>query len=64
MTDYIKENYKTDFEIWNENSKLQSARKNIETSRPHLDLIHVGAKTSDAKTTATESSARKEKEQN
>ena len=28
----IKENYKTDFEIWNKNSKLQSKRENIETS--------------------------------
>ena len=26
-----EENYKTDFEIWNENSKLQSERENIET---------------------------------
>ena len=61
MADYRKENYKTDFEIWMENSKLQSKHKNIETSRPPLDLIPVGAKMSDAKTPATDSSAGKEK---
>ena len=31
-SDHIKENYKTDFEIWIENSKLQFRRKNIERS--------------------------------
>ena len=31
VADYRKENYKTDFEIWNKNSKLQSERENIET---------------------------------
>ena len=31
-SDYRKENYKTDFEIWIENSKLQFRRKNIERS--------------------------------
>ena len=52
---YIKENYKTDFEIWNENSKLQVERENIEMSRPPLDLIPVGTKSSDAKTPETDS---------
>ena len=54
MEDYRKENNKTDFEIWNENSKLQSKRKNIEMSWPPLVLIPVGAKTSDAKKPATD----------
>ena len=53
VVDYRKENYKTDFEIWNKNSKLQNERKNIKTSRPTLYLIPVGAKISDAKITAT-----------
>ena len=61
VSDYIKENYKTDFEIWNKISKLQSERENIETSLPPLDLIPAGKKMSDAKTPATESSAGKEK---
>ena len=58
---YIKENYKTDFEIWNKSSKLQSERKNIEMSQPPLDSIPVGAKNPDKKTPATDSSARKYK---
>ena len=28
--DYSEENYKTDFEIWMENSKLQFKHKNVE----------------------------------
>ena len=59
MVDYRKENYKTDFEIWNKNSKLQSEYGNIETSRLPLGSIPVGAKTTDAKTPVTEYSARK-----
>ena len=62
-SDYNKENYKTDSEIWMENSKLQFGRKNIERSRPPLDSTPVGAKISDAKTPATESLTRKEKAQ-
>ena len=31
-SDYIKENYKIDFVIWMENTKLQFKRKNIENS--------------------------------
>ena len=62
MVDYKKENYKTYFEIWNENSKLHSERENNETSQPTLDSILVGANISDVKTPATKSSARKEKE--
>ena len=50
VADYRKENYKTDFEIWNENSKLQSEHKNIEMSQPPLDLIPVGTKTPEVKT--------------
>ena len=49
VADYRKENYKTDFEIWNKNYKIQSERENIEMSRPTLDSIRVGARTSDAK---------------
>ena len=49
--DYREETYKTDFEIWNKNPKLQSEHKHIETSQPLLDLTPVGAKTSDAKNT-------------
>ena len=63
MENYGKENYKTDFGIWNEDSKLQSERENIEMSQPPSDSIPVGAKTPDAKTPATDSSARKEKSQ-
>ena len=59
--DYREENYKTDFEIWSKISKLQSEPKNIEMSRPPLDSTPVGVKTSDAKTPATDSSARKVK---
>ena len=29
VEDYIEESYKTDFEIWDKNSKLQSEHKNI-----------------------------------
>ena len=53
--DYIEENYKNYFEIARGNSKLQSERNNIETSRPPLDSNSAGAKTSDAKTPATDS---------
>ena len=35
-SDYCEEKYKTDFEIWMENSKLQFGCKNIEWSRPPL----------------------------
>ena len=35
--DYREENYKTYFEIWNEDYKLQSKHKNIETSLLTLD---------------------------
>ena len=59
MVDYKKANYKTNFKIWNKNSKLQSERKNIEIIQPPLDLIPVGAKLSDAKTPTTDSSTRK-----
>ena len=31
VRDYREENYKTDFEIWNKNPKLQSEHKNIKT---------------------------------
>ena len=61
MADYIKENYKTDFEIGNKNSKLQSERKNIEMSQPTLDSISVGEKKSDTKTPEIQSSSRKGK---
>ena len=61
MVDYRKENYKTDFESWNINYKLQIELENIETSQPTLHLYPVGAKTSVTKTPATDSSARKEK---
>ena len=60
MEDYRKENNKTDFEIWNKNSKLQSERENIGMSWPPLVLIPVGAKTSDAKKPATDYPERKE----
>ena len=57
----MKKNYKTDFETWMENSTLQFERKNIERSRPPLDLTPVCEKASDAKTPATYFSASKEK---
>ena len=60
-SDYIEENYKTDFEIWMEKSNLQFERQNIETSQPPLGLTHVGAKMADAKTPATDSSVSKGK---
>ena len=41
---YREENYKTDSEIWNEDSKLQFEQENIETSRPPLDSTPVHAK--------------------
>ena len=59
MEENRKESYKTDFEIWDKDSKLQSKRENIEMSRPPLDSIPVRAKKSDAKTPETDSSARK-----
>ena len=55
-SDYSKENYKTDFEIWMENTKFKFERKNIEGSGPPVDSTPVGAKTSDAKTVPTDSS--------
>ena len=75
--DYGEENYKTDFEIAHENSKLQSERKIIELSpppldttsvgtksiRPPLNLTSVGAIATNAKTPVTGYSARKEKPQ-
>ena len=48
-------------EFGTKNSKIQSERENINTSRPPLDSIPIGAKTPDAKTPATDSSACKEK---
>ena len=63
VADYRKENYKNDFEIWNKSSILQSECKNIYYSPPNLDSIPVGAKNLDAKSTATDSSARKERGQ-
>ena len=69
MTDYRKDNYKTGFEIWRENTKLQIERKSIENIGPHLESTPVikkmsykkkpatdAAKTSDVKTPATDSS--------
>ena len=44
MADYRKENFKTDFQIWNKDSKLQSEHKNIEISQPPLDSIPIGEK--------------------
>ena len=61
MVDHREENYKTDFEIWNQNSKLKNERENIKTSRPPLDYTPVGVKMADAKTPAIESSASKGK---
>ena len=61
VVDYRKENYKTDFEIWNKNYKIQSERENIEMSRPTLAFNRDGAKSTDPKTPATEFSALKEK---
>ena len=58
---YREENYKTDFKIWNENSKLQNEHKNSETSRSPLDSTPVGTKMS--KTPATYSSSHKVKAQ-
>ena len=74
---YRRENYKTDCEFVHKDSKLQSERKNVELSQPILDLTPVGvrvfwlplystpvgAKILDAKTPATDYSARKEKTQ-
>ena len=60
-SDYSEENYKTDSEIWMENSKLQVKCKNTEMSRPPLCQTPVGAKISDTKTPATYSPAHKEK---
>ena len=57
--DYREENYKTYFGIAHKNSNLCKERKNIELSRPPLDLTPVGVKTSDAKTPTTDSSERK-----
>ena len=75
--DYIGGNYKTYFVIAHKNSILQSELENIELIRPPLDstsvdarlfqplldLTPVGTKTSDAKTSATDSLSRKEKAQ-
>ena len=61
VAEYRKKNYKTDFEIWNKNFKLQSEFKNTETSQASLDSVLVGVKKSGAKTPATDSSACKEK---
>ena len=58
---YREENYKTYFEISHKNSKLQNDCKNIELSWPFLDSNPAGAKTPDAKTTATDYLARKQK---
>ena len=54
-SDYSEENYKTGFEIWMENSKLQFERENNERSLPPLDLTPAGAKKLDEKTPATDS---------
>ena len=59
-SDYSEEKYKTYFEIWMENYKLQFKRENIERSRPPLYLTPVGTKTSDEKTLSTDSLVRKE----
>ena len=56
-SDYSEENYKTDSEIWMENSKLQFKRKNTEMSRPPLYQTPVGEKISDTKTPGTDSSS-------
>ena len=48
-SDYSEENYKTDFEIWMENYKLQFDRENVERSRLLLESSPVGANISDAK---------------
>ena len=61
MGKHREENYKTDFEIAHKNSKLQRDRNNIEIIWPPLDSNPVGEKTSDEKTPAIDSSARKEK---
>ena len=58
---YSEEKYKTDFEVWMENSKLQFERENIESVQPPLDSTPVGAKKSDSKTAAIEYSELKEK---
>ena len=42
--DYKRENYKTEFEIAQKHSKLQSEGKNIELSRPQFYLTPVCAK--------------------
>ena len=54
-SDYSEENYKTGFEIWMENSKLQFERENNERSLPPLDLTPAGAKKLDEKIPATDS---------
>ena len=60
---YSEANYKTDFEIWRENHKLQFERKNIQRSQPPLESTPVGVKTPDPKIPAKEYSDRKEKAQ-
>ena len=57
-SDYSEENYKNDFEILMEDSKLQFERKNIERSQPPLDSTPFGGKTSDSKTPAMDYSER------
>ena len=56
-SDNSEENYKNDFEILMEDSKLQFYHKNIERSQPPLDYTNAGTKTSDIKIPATYSSA-------
>ena len=46
---YSEETYKTDFEIWNKDSKLQFKHEYLEIIQPTLDLIPIGAKTLDKK---------------
>ena len=62
-SDYSEQNYKTGFKIWMEDSKLPFEHKNIKRIRPPLESTPVGTKMSDAKTPATDSSARKLKAQ-
>ena len=63
QSDYNEENYKTDFEICMEDSKLQLNHKNNVRSWPPLDLTPVGAKKSDTKTPAIVSSNLKGKKE-